>query len=59
MTVREDAQYIIKRVLDDARPNAATARVLRDINFTGKIYLVAVGKAAWEMAKEACGILGD
>ncbi|MBQ0065717.1 MAG: glycerate kinase [Firmicutes bacterium] len=60
MTIREDANYItqvsIKRVL----PDEAVYQALQGKDFSqGKIYVVAAGKAAWQMAKAASDILGN
>lgn len=60
MTLREDADYIIREAIHRVLPDAAVAKALEGKEFgTGKLYLVAAGKAAWQMAKTAGGILGD
>ena len=41
-------------------PDEAVVRALKDKSFhEGRIYLVAAGKAAWQMAKTAESVLGD
>lgn len=58
--IREDADYIIKEAIKAALPDEAVAKALNGKKFgQGKLVLVAVGKAAWQMAKAAKGILGD
>ncbi|MCF0238586.1 MAG: glycerate kinase [Sphaerochaetaceae bacterium] len=55
MTLREEANKIINRALSDAMPGSAVRQALGQISFNkaGRIYLVAAGKAAHEMAKAA------
>lgn len=58
--IREDADYIIKEAIKAALPDEAVAKALNGKKFNqGKLMLVAVGKAAWQMAKAAKNILGD
>lgn len=63
MTLRQDADYIIKESLHKVLPDEAVAEALRTKDFgstdKGRIYVVATGKAAWQMAKAAADILGD
>ncbi|MDD4075256.1 MAG: DUF4147 domain-containing protein, partial [Eubacteriales bacterium] len=51
--MREDAQKIIDAVIQSALPDAAVMRALSGKSFTGRVFLVAVGKAAWQMANAA------
>ena len=51
--LRADADEIIRQSIRAVLPDAAVARALTGINFPGKIYLVAIGKAAWQMARAA------
>ena len=54
-----DAKKIITAALTDAMPGAAVVNALQNINFgTGRLVVVAAGKAAWEMAKSAHDVLG-
>lgn len=56
----DDAQRIIKNALAAAQPDTAVAKALMDAKFAdGRVILVAIGKAAWQMAHKACDILGD
>ncbi len=61
MTLREDAQSIINAALEAAQPDIAVKKAMEDIrlNPEGKTVLVALGKAAWQMAKAAHEALGD
>ena len=57
MTLHDDALLIDRRAIDAAMPDAAVRRALaahRDfLNAPGRLILVAVGKAAWTMARAA------
>lgn len=58
MTLREDAETIMQKAIRASLPDAAVAKALEHKEFgTGKIVVVAIGKAAWQMAKTAVGIL--
>lgn len=60
MDLRKDADRIIGDALRKVMPDEAVARALAGKSFgRGRVYLVAAGKAAWQMAKTAAGILGD
>ncbi len=59
MSLREDANEIIRRAIDSALPHNAVRAALIDYKPDGDIYVVAVGKAAWEMGKTAADILGE
>ena len=58
MSVRSDAQVIINAALAACRPDAAVRRALEGRAFPGPVHLVAVGKAAWQMAACAAEVLG-
>ena len=54
------AQEIIRRAIAACRPDQAVHRALEGGPFpAGRIYLVAIGKAAWQMAGCAVPLLGD
>ncbi|MDD4075004.1 MAG: DUF4147 domain-containing protein, partial [Eubacteriales bacterium] len=55
--MRKDAQTIIDAVIRSALPDAAVARALEGKVFTGRVFLVAAGKAAWQMAQAAYAAL--
>ena len=58
--IREDADKIIAEALRAALPDTAVAKALEGREFgPGRLVMVAVGKAAWQMASTACAILGD
>lgn len=60
MTLRKDAEKIINESIKRVLPDEAVARALSGRNFgDGKVYIVATGKAAWQMASKAAEILGD
>ena len=57
--LRQDADRIIRAALDAVLPDAAVQRALKDYDpGTGRTILIAVGKAAWQMAKAALDTLG-
>ena len=53
--LRQDADTIISAAIGSVLPDAAVKRALEGKEFPGKVILVAAGKAAWQMAKAACG----
>jgi hypothetical protein len=60
MNLRSDADGIIKESLAAVLPDAAVAKALKGHSFgAGRIVLVAVGKAAWQMARAAADALGE
>ena len=61
MSKYEDAQAIIRDVLAAALPDEAVRRALYDPSRFdgGRLVLVAIGKAAWQMAAAAQEALGD
>ena len=59
LTLRQDAQAIIDRALADAMPDSAVCRALECFRKpSGRLVLIAAGKAAWQMAKAAYDVLG-
>lgn len=60
MELKRDADRIINAALPKVMPDEAVAQALRGKCFDkGRVYLVAAGKAAWQMANAASSILGD
>lgn len=58
--MNKDVQTIINDVINAAMPGTAVTQALSKINFNrGKLILVSVGKAAWEMASAAMKVLED
>lgn len=54
MRLRNDCNTIVREAIAQVRPDAAVARALAGKEFgSGKLILVAVGKAAWSMAHAA------
>ncbi|MDR0485289.1 MAG: glycerate kinase [Elusimicrobiota bacterium] len=53
-----DAQTIINKSIADNMPQSAVRKALGSHKFYGKVYLFAVGKAAWAMAEAANKYLG-
>ena len=51
--LRNDAQWIALRAIEAVKPDAAVCRALENVVLTGNVYLVSVGKAAWQMAAAA------
>ena len=60
MTLRQDANQIIRDSIQAAMPDSAVRRALERCSFgTGRILLTAAGKGGWQMAKAAYDLLGD
>lgn len=59
MDLKQDAAHIISAALAAAMPDAAVLRALENGHFPGPVYLVAAGKAAWQMADAAHRQLGS
>jgi len=51
--LRSDAEHIIRAAIEAVKPDAAVRRALEQITFPGRVFLVAAGKAAWQMAAAA------
>lgn len=60
MTLREDANRIIDHAITAALPDTAVKKALEGRSFgPGRLVLVALGKAGWQMAKSAHDLLGE
>ena len=60
MKIKASAQTMIKDILAENMPEESVIHALKDHDFgTKKVYLVAIGKAAWTMAKAASDYLGE
>ena len=56
--LHEDAEKIVSAGIHAVLPDVAVIRALESYDFgTGGVYLVAVGKAAWQMAHAAVSCL--
>ena len=51
--LRSDAEQIVRRAIDSVKPDEAMRRALAGMEFPGRVFLVAAGKAAWQMAATA------
>ena len=58
-SLRSDANTIIERSIQAVLPDEAVHRALSGRAFSGRVLLVAAGKAAWQMAGAAAARLGD
>ena len=58
-TLRTHADMILRHAIAAVLPDAAVIRALEGKCFPGRVILVAVGKAAWQMAKAAKNYLGN
>ncbi len=59
-TFREDAERICRVAIDACMPTEAVLRALQKMpQVSGRIVVVAIGKAAWTMAEAASEALGD
>ena len=57
--LRSDAQTILSAAIGAVMPDEAVKKALAGQSFSGKVVLVAAGKAAWQMAKAAHDHLGN
>ncbi|MBS6699214.1 MAG: glycerate kinase [Faecalibacterium prausnitzii] len=54
----QEALRITDQVIRNVKPDAAVKRALSEMPHSGRIFLVAAGKAAWQMAHAAVAVLG-
>lgn len=59
MNLKNTADSIINAAINAALPDTAVHKSLNGKTFPGRVFLVAIGKAAWQMAHAAHNILGD
>ena len=57
--LRTDAETIIRHAISAVTPALAVEKALKGRCFSGRVYLVAAGKAAWKMAETAARTLGE
>lgn len=57
--LRADSETIIHKAIQAVLPDNAVKKALSGQRFSGKIILISVGKAAWQMAHSAWECLGD
>lgn len=58
-SLRADADVIITSAIRAVQPDEAVSRALKSAELSGRVLLVAAGKAAWQMAKAAWDCLGQ
>lgn len=57
--LRKDAEQIIDVAIASVQPDAAVRRALSNIVFSEHVYIVAIGKAGWQMANAAVSYLQE
>ncbi len=57
--LRDHSDQIVREAIAAVQPDAAVRRALENMQFPGRVLLVAAGKAAWQMAKAASDCLGS
>ena len=57
--LRKHAEHIARSAIATVLPDVAVKEALEGIKFPGSVYVVAVGKAAWQMANSATACLSD
>ena len=58
--LRSDADTIIRKAIRDCEPNEIVRKGIAEMPFcNGRIILVAIGKSAWKMSREAVHLLGE
>lgn len=58
-TIRQDALAIIDESIKAVLPEEAVIRALKNKEFEGKVVVISIGKAAWNMAHAAKNTLGE
>ncbi|MCL1997585.1 MAG: glycerate kinase [Turicibacter sp.] len=56
--LRKMASDMIRNIIADNMPRTAVQSTLKGHSFKGNVYLIAIGKAAWTMAKATSDYLG-
>lgn len=60
MTLREEAGAIIEYAISKVQPRIAVERALENLGeVQGRLIVIAIGKAAWQMGKAAADLLGN
>jgi len=57
--LRSHARLIYERAIKENMPNSAVKKALAGKELGGRVVLVSIGKAGWEMARTAYEILGE
>ena len=59
-TLKEDALYVVKAAVAQTHPRQTMRIALDDLRlYGGRLRVIAIGSAAWDMAEAAEGILGN
>ena len=54
MNMRQDSRRIIEAAIHAAQPDTAVKKALANLpSYTGRLVLISIGKAAWQMAYAA------
>ncbi len=60
MSLRTDAKYIYESAIEASMPDSAVRAALKNFEFSGgRLIVISIGKAAWQMANAAFCELGD
>ena len=59
MSLYTDANSIIEKSIEDVLPDEACKKALQEIDLGQRVHIIAIGKAAWQMAHAAAISLGD
>lgn len=57
--LREHAEHIARSAIAAVLPDVAVKEALTGVEFPGRVFMVAVGKAAWQMANSAVACMSD
>ena len=57
--LRSHADQIVREAIAAVQPDEAVRKALQNREFPGRVLLVAVGKAAWQMARAASELMGS
>lgn len=57
--MRRDAEIIIQKTVEDVMPGKAVKESIEKLELFGRVYIAAIGKAAWVMAQAAAECLGN
>ena len=55
--LRRDAEAIVRASIESVKPDRAVRRALEGMEFPGRVWVVAAGKAAWQMCRAAVDCL--
>ena len=55
--LRSDAEYIVRKAINASMPDEAVISALKEKHFPGRVILISIGKAAWQMANAALSCL--